>query len=807
MKNIRALFPIFGLAAFSCLPVTRLSAQTILPETTVPVIVTPYEQEISYQERILCFDIAANIPFEISDEVDWVQTRKGKDGTIYIHIARNTEFKTRETDITFFNTEKGVKEVMHLIQGPDYTISAQDYDFLMSKFRNGKMKNPSTKDIEEALKLYSPNGSFTDVNYQDHSRTMWDPMKHINRLEIFVHAYVNPKNPYYGNAELYQKIVKGLQYWYAVNPQCNNWWYNMIGEPKPLGLMLVMMRAGKQQIPADLEKKTLDRMAKEGGNPKDWTGANRSDIAMHWMYRACLTQNEKDLKYALNQLFDPIRYTTSEGFQHDKSYFQHGNQLYIVGYGDAIVSATSEIAEYVAGTKFQLEQRKVAILRDFLLEAYYKTIRGQYTSFDVLGRGVTRPNATRKSGSTHFAKRMINIDPEHKAEYQKVINRIEGKSAADNIQEPSHTHFFRGDYTLHIRPEYTFDVRMVSSRTVRTECGLGNGENLKGHYLSEGTTNIRTKGDEYFNIFPVWDWTKIPGTTAPNFVTKPNSSYIVKGSSSFCGGVSDSIYGASGYTYYDNYDKVNTGGNKSWFFFDKEVVCLGNIRSTATQTVNTTVNQCFKYQSDILLNDGKQTTRVKAGQYKDVKPQWVLHNHVGYVFPEGGNVWLNNQVQKGNWYDINTNYSKEMIQDSIFSLGFDHGIKPKDVSYAYIVVPTVSTEKEMTEYQAKKSIKIVSNTKDIQSVYNNELKLWQTVFFQAGTIEHNGLSIKVSQPCAVMLKPVANGHYQLHVADPAQRQNTILITVTTPQKAVKTIRADFAKTGIYAGLTKAYTIK
>ena len=807
MKNIRALVSIFGLAAYSSLPVTHLSAQTILPETNVPVVVAPCAQEISYQERILRFDIAANVTFEIGDNADWVQTRKEKDGNVYIHVARNTEFKSREAEITFFNTEKGIKEVMHLIQGPDYTINAQDYEFLMDKFRKGMIKNPSTKDIEEALKLYSANGSFTDVNYKDHSRTMWDPMKHINRLELFVHAYVNRENPYFENTGLYQKIVKGLEYWYAVNPQCNNWWYNMIGEPKPLGLMLVMMRDGKQQIPADLEKKTLDRMVKEGGDPKDWTGANRSDIAMHWMYRACLTQNEKDLKYALNQLFDPIRYTTSEGFQHDKSYFQHGNQLYIVGYGDAIVSATSEIAEYVAGTKFQLEQSKLPILRDFLLEAYYKTLRGQYTSFDVLGRGVTRPGATNKKGSTLFAKRMINIDPEYKAEYKKIIERIEGQKPIDHDVKPSHTHFFRGDYTLHIRPEYTFDVRMVSNRTVRTECGLGNGENLKGHYLSEGTTNIRTKGDEYYNIFPIWDWAKIPGTTAPDFVTKPNSNYITKGNSNFCGGVSDSIYGASGYSYYDTYDKVNTGGNKTWFFFDKEIVCLGNIHSTAVQAVNTTINQCFKHNADILLNDGKQTTLVKAGQYKDVKPQWVLHNHVGYVFPEGGNVWLNNQVQKGNWYDINTNYSKEMVQDSVFSLGFAHGVTPQDVPYAYIVVPTVSTEKEMTEYQAKKAIEIVSNTKDIQSVYNNELKVWQAIFFQAGTIEHKGMSIKVNQPCAVILKPTADGKYQLHVADPAQRQNSISVTVTTTELGTKTVRADFAKTGIYAGLSKAYTIQ
>lgn len=108
---------------------------------------------------------------------------------------------------------------------------------------------------------------------------------------------------------------------------------------------------------------------------------------------------------------------------------------------------------------------------------------------------------------------MIELDPAHINEYKDIISRLSGKHPADYALSPKHTHYFRGDYTLHIRPAYTFDVRMVSTRTAR--CEYGNGENLKTYFMSDGCTNIVTEGNEYANIFPVWNWTRIPGVTAP----------------------------------------------------------------------------------------------------------------------------------------------------------------------------------------------------------------------------------------------------------------------------------------------------
>ena len=64
-------------------------------------------------------------------------------------------------------------------------------------------------------------------------------------------------------------------------------------------------------------------------------------------------------------------------------------------------------------------------------------------------------------------------------------------------------------------------------------------------------------------------------TTAPQLEKSTNGpeSMGCVGTSTYAGGVSDSIYGATAYAYMDTNPEVNTGAKKSWYFFDNEVVC------------------------------------------------------------------------------------------------------------------------------------------------------------------------------------------------------------------------------------------
>lgn len=686
-------------------------------------------------------------------------------------------------------------------QAPDQRNN--DYEMFMEKIRNTTIKNPS---IDKNLALFQENGSFSDIDYDDTQMTNWTPIKHIERLSDFVYAYTNEKNKYYQNEDLYQKIVKGLEYWYDVDSESDNWWHNQISEPQKLGVLLIQMRIGKKQIPQELETKILKRIQETGGDPAKWTGANRTDIALHWIYRSCLTQNEADLKTAIDNVFNPVVYTTEEGFQHDNSYFQHGEQLYIGGYGDEILKGVTQVASYALGTQYQLDKEKVELLSKFMRETYYRAVRGQNMSFDVVGRSVSRPGLLNKRTTATYAKRMIDIDPTHADEYKAIIARLNRKQPADYQVTASHTHYFRGDYSLHVRPQYNFDVRLASTRTKK--CEYGNKENLKTYFMSDGCTNITQTGDEYFNIFPVWNWCHIPGTTAPQLEKVPMDpkAWGVLGTSTYAGGVSDSIYGATAYAYMDTNPEVNTGAKKSWYFFNNEVVCLGaGIQSTSTYPVHTTVNQCF-LKGGILVDKGNKEETLANGSHTLQAPQWVLHDKIGYFFPQKEEVFLTAQTQSGRWYDINTSKSKKEEKMDVFTLGINHGVGPKDGSYAYIVVPGKTSAQEMKAYQKKNAIEILSNNPKIQAVRNTKLNVWMVTFFEAGTFTHKELSVTVDKPCILMIKDITSKSANLHIADPGQTQSPIQVELKIGKKK-QTLTVDFTQTGIYAGATKQYTVK
>ena len=684
----------------------------------------------------------------------------------------------------------------HVVAG---NLEKDEYETLMERIREKAVNNPNVEDYLQ--RFDTTTGAFTDVDYSKRDRTNWEPFIHVQRLSDMAFAYTHPANTYFEDDAVHEMIVKGLDYWYERNPHCNNWWYNQIAEPQHIGLLLVQMRTGKKGIPADVEERTLERMTKEGGNPAKWTGANRADIGLHWIYRACLQKNESDLHFALENIYSPLVYTTKEGFQHDNSYFQHGQQLYIGGYGDAILQAVLQVGIYTHGTQFALNQEQIGLLSKFLRGTYYKTIRGKYMMFGVLGRGMSRPDATNKGGSIHYAQQMMVLDPEHATEYQEIIARLKGDEKPSHGIKPKHTHYFRGDYTLHVRPDYTFDVRMVSDRTLR--CEYGNGENLKTYFVSDGCTNIVTAGDEYANIFPVWDWNKIPGVTAPLLDTIPRAKvdWQTRGTVAFAGGVSDSLYGASAYDYSDYYADINTKAKKAWFFFDDEIVCLGaGITSTAEAPIFTTINQSLLAGQPITIGTGKKVMTAVQGSSSMKDISWVHHNNIGYVFPQGGMLSISNQMQGGSWYDINRTKSDKFIEKDIFTLGFEHGTRPQNGNYAYIVIPNIASPKALQKHKIN-HIAILENNEQMQIVHHKKLDIWHIVFYEAGTYSSKELTVSADKPCIVQLKNINSSDGRLHIADPTQSQQLITLQVSIPERKIKNrdYTCNFENTSVYAG--------
>lgn len=691
-----------------------------------------------------------------------------------------------------------------------YADGSKDvYQLISSRIRAeaqaGININEIEKTVTEGLKTYNQDGSFSDINYDAKDLTNWPPLKHIDRLTNFVFAYTIPDNKYYKDQNVYEIIQQGLSFWYDRNPECSNWWYNQIAEPQRIGIILLQMQTGEQQLPTELVAKTVERMRTDGGDAVKQTGPNKTDIALHWLYRACLTKDAELLKLTIEQAFEPLQYTTKEGIQYDNSYAQHGKQLYIIGYGDELLKGVTKFALYTRDTEFQLDRKRLDIFDKFVRESYLKVIRGKYCHFNVMGRSMSRINATKRGNAIQYCQSLAILLPERVHEYNEAIARLSGVKPASYYVKPSSTVYFEGDYVLHIRPEFSFGVRTVSSRTLRNE--YGNGENLDTYFVSDGSTNIAINGDEYYNIFPVWNWSRIPGVTAPimDSVPKAISDWQAKGTSTFTGGASDGLYSIYTYMYEDNYAGINISAKKSWFFFDEEIVCLGSgINSSASFPINTTINQCL-LQSDIIISEGGKEKKLANKNYSFQNLKWVLQGGVGYVFPAGGNINISGVEQNGSWKRINMGQKDIKEKKNVFGLWFDHGIQPKLETYAYIVVPDKHTAQEMNKYDAS-NIVIMTNNDSIQAVWNKKLDMWQMVFFEPGSFSYQGKTVTVDKPCAIILNKITT-HSIMHIADPGHKQSVINIEISGLSGSAKKIVCDFTNTGVYAGKSKSFSIE
>lgn len=649
-------------------------------------------------------------------------------------------------------------------------------------------------DIARNLRLFN-DSSFSDIDYRNDDRTVWKPLNHLVRMKQFIAGYISPDSKYYKNDELHESICRAAAFWYEHDPRSHNWYYQYIATPQHMGVVMILMRYGEKKLPQETEANLIRRMAEMGGAPDQpgalAVGANKTDIATHWVYRGCLSEDKAVLEKGAVEAFVPIELTLKEGFQHDYSYMQHGPQLYIGGYGKVIVNLVCNLAVYLVDTEYALSEEKRKILSDFVLQTYLPSIRGKYFLYNVIGRSMTRVNALDCTDFIPDLQKLIKIDPRHRTEYEAAIRRLSGESPASYALSSSHRHYWRADYTRHQRPGYTFDVRMASAFTFRNE--NGNNEGIKGYFLSDGGNSITLDGDEYNRLFPVWDWLRIPGATIPEVEKIPlPRAWGSYGTSKFAGGVSDGNYGVTVYTYQDTLPTVLTGATKSWFFFDEEIVCLGaGINSQANVPVNTTLNQC--------LLDGATTTitrdnrvnvfpaSAKGSHSYNGNLQWILHDGVGYYFPQGGNVVVESATQTGDWTDINRTEPAGTVQEEVFKAWITHGVNPTEGTYAYTIVPNLYSEEDARNYLAY-AIEILKNTPSVQAVRHTELGKIGIAFYAPGSLSFDGYTLSVSHPCVLMLSEWGEPGVMLHIADPSRTQEEITVQLqASPQGKTQTL--------------------
>ena len=690
-----------------------------------------------------------------------------------------------------------------LLTIPTYSSGADEVHVIMDRTKDVILENPSyfvdnptDSLINELMGMMDDKGAFVDIDYSNQEWVDYTPHFHDNRLVVMAAAYISENLSCYGSEKLYDKILKGLNYYYEAHPRSGNWWWNVIDAPQVVGSTLILMRYGKKQIPVELENNLIKRMEEEGSHPSNWVDASSiSDIALHFFYRGLLTNDDDLIKMAVDYIYAPIKYSINDvGFQVDNSFTTNVgiNQVYLSGYSDTTLRSVLRIAVATRGTRFEIDRDKRQLMHNYLLGTFSDIIRGKYLNYNCIGRHLTRKNAlsTPEYWINNLYSRMLKIDSEHESVYQTVLKRLSGESP-ETVVNPRHQHFFVGDYTTFVRKSFNVGLRTQSNRTGR--CETANMENLLGYYVSDGSYCISVHGDEYYNIMPLWDWKRIPGVTSPQDVDIPLQDIVIKGNSSWTGGVSDSLYGVTATRYYDTYQNVNTGANKSWFFFDDEVVCLGsNIYSD--YTTMTGVDQCWGKQVLIKTKEGKYLDYdlIQDDMYRS-DAVYVHHNNIGYYFPDETEIVLSNKDVKNSWTIINRDFPQDVDSGRVFSLAVDHG-KPSGAVYSYIIVPSVSKE-GMDKYVERSNIDILENNDKMQIVYHKGLDIYGMVFYEAEKYERDGIVVNPHQPCILLIKNSKSEQLSCHIQDPTQGRKNMKVDITTPVLGKLNGFADYTNIG------------
>ncbi len=628
----------------------------------------------------------------------------------------------------------------------------------------------------EYLTSMQPDGSWTDVDYLDRDNN-WSPLRHLDKMLVMTINYSDNTSAFYQDDALLKGLVRSLNYWYEVNPVCDNWYKNRIAKQFYFNVIGLLLQG---KINDSLHSKMVSDLTE---NPT-MTGSNRTLLAISTFYRGVLENDPEMVNLGVIGVTDQIIITVEEGVQPDYSFHQHGPFIYNGSYGSNFLRESIWMATIVHGTVFAYSDKQIGILRDYFLQGTRWMLRGNLFDYNVRGRHVGR-----ETGLHLYAEVLLQqlehfmiADPEYRHAYEEAKKQIENKMP-QAIE--GHKHFWRSDYTAHHRPEYFTSLKMCSKRTVGIELNM-NSENKLGYWLPYGLTYIYRRGDEYTAIFPVWDWALLPGVTSPHVeVTDYEKSESRTQQTVFVGGVSDGKYGVSAM----DFSKQGTKAKKAWFWFDKEWVALGaGIVSSHEASIVTGINQAL--QNGKVMIDGKELNK---GNQMLENPLWILHDSVGYLFPAGQPVHIKADVQQGNIQRMYGLGKDTVYAHKVFSLWFDHGLKPENKSYQYVVVPGINS-KDLAKYAKKLPVTVLSNTSKIQAVLHDKLGITGIVFYEAGEFAvDKDLTIGLNHPGLVLINEGV-----ITVSDPTATLKEITISLKKGKGSVHNKRVDLP-TGGFAG--------
>ena len=198
--------------------------------------------------------------------------------------------------------------------------------------------------------------------------------------------------------------------------------------------------------------------------------------------------------------------------------------------------------------------------------------------------------------------------------------------------------FYRLDFMSHSRDKFYASTRLVSRHTLGGDvCGSGdamhivNGENVLAGLMAYGTTLFLQSGNEYHNIYPLWDWGRLPSVTSPDIALRLDAGSLC--GKSFAGGASVDSFGACGISFERDYEfegePASFGGRKAVFYFEDELYLMGGqLRTTSAAAVPDNIRPMLFSRYGNLISRrtyaASLSWRCRTSNGQQALPQWYL---------------------------------------------------------------------------------------------------------------------------------------------------------------------------------------
>lgn len=623
--------------------------------------------------------------------------------------------------------------------------------------------------IEDFLALQDATGAWPDIRYDSSELKDWHAAGHLKRLLALASAWLDPDCAEHQSGRILATVLRGLQRWFDLDPINPNWWWNHIGAPSLLGEILLRIQP---ECPPSLIARAVPAFERHRPALR-FTGQNLVWVAGVEIRHGVLVRDTSLVSMGFTLIHNTIKvFPDDEGLQPDMSFHQHGRLFYSGGYGQGFAHDAARYLWLAHDTPFAWPPHTYALLARYLLDGSRWMVRGRTFDYSAIGREITRVghDASRFFTGCSF---MARTPGPRQTEFEALL-REAGKPGASYVE--GNRHFWHADFMVHRRKSFAVSVRLASRRLLTADAPCCGGEGRFCHHGAEGAMFMLLDGDEYRDIFPLWNWRHVPGATVEQHQSALDPDLVrAWGEPSFSGGVSDGRNGCVAMMF----SRASASGSKglsarkAWFFFDSRIIALGcAINSSANVPVHTTINQCLQ-RSDVLL--AGRDSPLPQGETGLTPGATIWHDNIAYHIISG-RTFLEIGERTGAWSDCGIG-SEQPFTRRVFSLHIDHGSSPANAEYAYAILPGLSSGRfnSATEDLPR----ILRNDAACQALWHEPMQSLQAVFYESAPLRlPSGFAITPDRPCLLLAEAGGSDGIRFTLADPTQAAGMLTLSIS-----------------------------